>query len=131
MKNPLIPGLLAVLLAGCSTTKPATKPAAEEKIHQRGWIGGEFKLARKTSLRLNPFGPREGFIAAFPRGLANSNRAGLFITALSTNAPAHQAGLRAGDLVIAFNHQPVSTLKAFWQCLDRAEPGTSLPIEAW
>src|SRR5438045_104843 len=81
--------LITAFLTGCSTATPKPK-SAEEKIHQRGWIGGEFKLARKTSLRLMPFGPREDFIGVFPPALGKTTRAGLFITALGTNAPAYE-----------------------------------------
>lgn len=120
--------LAAMLLAGCSTTK--SKPEAE-KVHQRGWIGGEFKLARKFSAWNVIFGTRDEFIATLPRGLSSSNRAGILVTAAGGNAPVRQAGLREGDLILALNRQPVTTLKAFRQVVDRTEPGTSLPIAAW
>lgn len=120
--------LFAILLAGCSTTK--SKPEAE-KVHQRGWIGGEFKLARKFSAWNVIFGTRDEFIPTLPHGLSSSNRAGILVAALSSNAPVRQAGLREGDLILALNRQPVTTLKAFRQTVDRAEPGTSLPIAAW
>jgi len=119
---------LAVLLAGCSTTKP--KPEADQ-VHQRGWIGGEFKLARKTTACDIIFGSGDEYISTLPHGLASSNRAGILIIALSSNAPARQAGLREGDLILACNHQPVTTVKAFLQLLDRIEPGTPLPVAAW
>jgi hypothetical protein len=120
--------LAAVLLAGCASTK--SKPEAE-KVHQRGWIGGEFKLARKFSAWNVIFGTRDEFIATLPRGLSSSNRAGILVTAVSSNAPVRQAGLREGDLILALNRQPVTTLKAFRQAVDRTEPGTLLPIAAW
>jgi len=120
--------LAAILLAGCASTK--SKPEAE-KVHQRGWIGGEFKLARKFSAWNVIFGTRDEFIATLPHGLESSNRAGILITAVSSNAPARQAGLCEGDLILELNRQPVTTLKAFRQIVDRAEPGTSLPIAAW
>ncbi|HEX4645366.1 MAG TPA: PDZ domain-containing protein, partial [Verrucomicrobiae bacterium] len=120
--------LAAVLLAGCASTKPKTEA---EKVHQRGWIGGEFKLARKISAWTVIFGSREEFIATFPHGLESSNRAGILITAASSNAPVRQAGLRKGDLILALNRQPMTTLKAFRRMVDRSEPGTSLPINAW
>ncbi len=122
--------LLAVILAGCSTTKTTTEPEAE-KVHERGWIGGEFKLAQKPFRWNTMFGTREEYVGALPRGLGSSNRAGILITALGSNAPARLAGLREGDLILDFNHQPVTTLKAFRQLVDRTDPGTALPITAW
>ena len=120
----------AMLLAGCASTKSKPKPEAE-KIHQRGWIGGEYKLARKISPWTVIFGSRDEFITTLPHGLESSNRTGILITAASSNAPVRQAGLREGDLILALNRQPVTTLKAFRQVVDHSEPGTSLPIAVW
>jgi membrane-associated protease RseP (regulator of RpoE activity) len=123
--------LLAGIFAGCSTTKPKeTKPEAA-KVHQRGWIGGEFKLARKVSVGMILFGSRDELVATLPEGLNSSNRAGILITALGTNTPASQAGLREGDLILACDHHPITSLKAFRQLVDRAEPGKALPVAAW
>jgi PDZ domain len=122
--------MVAVLVSGCSTTNTKSKPEPEE-VHQRGWIGGEFKLARRTTAGDVFFGSADEHISTLPHGLGSSNRAGILITALSSNTPARQAGLRKGDLILACNHQPITTVKAFYQLLDRTEPGTSLPIAAW
>jgi hypothetical protein len=120
--------LLAAMVAGCSTAKP--KPEAKT-IHERGWIGGEFKLAQSPFRWNTMFGTREEYVYELPRGLASSNHAGILITALGSNAPARLAGLREGDLILDFNHQPVTTLKAFHQIVDRMDPGTALPVTAW
>jgi hypothetical protein len=133
MKNPLSCSLfclLAILVAGCSTTKHAAKPPPE-KVHERAWIGGEYKLARRSSMGFIPFAPYEEHLDAFPASLGRSNHAGIFISSLSTNAPAYQAGLREGDLVLGINHHPIKSLKAFWHCIDETRPGASVPIEAW
>jgi membrane-associated protease RseP (regulator of RpoE activity) len=122
--------LLGILPAGCATSKPKPVPEAE-KVHERGWIGGEFKLAHRSSGWNWFFGAREEFDSTYPRGLAQSNRAGILITALSTNAPTRLAGLREGDLILTLNQQPITTMKAFRQTVDRTQPGTSLPIAAW
>jgi hypothetical protein len=86
----LLAGLLAAILAsGCASTK--TKQEAEQ-MHERGWIGGEFKLARRTSFGLVLFGTKDEFIAGLPKEVEKTNRAGLLITALSTNAPRGRRG---------------------------------------
>jgi hypothetical protein len=122
--------VFAVSLAGCSTSK--SKPKTEAvKTHERGWIGGEFELAQKPFTWRTMFGTREEFVAILPRGLASSNRAGILITALCSNVPAREAGLREGDLILDLGNQPVTTLKAFRRSVDRARPGTSLPVTAW
>ena len=48
-----------------------------------------------------------------------------------TNAPARQAGLREGDLILAVDHKPVTSLKAFHERIDHSRPGTALPVAAW
>ena len=122
--------VFAALLAGCASGKP--KPKAEAaKLHQRGWIGGEFELAQKPFTWRTMFGTREDYVAILPHGLSSSNRAGVLITALASNAPAREAGLREGDLILDLGHQPVTTLKAFRQSIDRTQPSTSLPVTAW
>ncbi len=126
---PLLAGLLAAVLAGgCATSK--SKPEAE-KVHERGWIGGEFKLARRPSFSLFLFGTKDEFISGLPKEVVKTNRAGILITALGTNAPARQAGLREGDLILAVDHKPVKSLKAFHEAIDRSRPGTALPVAAW
>src|ERR1041385_582503 len=131
MKNPLFCLCLALIVtAGCSTTKHAAKPAKEEKIHERAWIGGQYKLARRSSMWI-PFAPSEPHLDAFPASLGHSNRAGIFIKSLSTNTPAYQAGLREGDLILAVDHQPIKSLRAFWHSIEASHPGAALPVEGW
>jgi hypothetical protein len=126
--GPRVGLLLLCLLAGLPAGWSATQSKTEAKpVHQRGWIGGEFKLARKFVL----LGTQGEYVPALPSGLARSYRAGILITALSSNAPASQAGLRQGDLILACAHQPVTTLKAFRRLVDRTEPGSRLPLTAW
>jgi len=122
----LLPGLLALALAGCASSKSHAKPEAE-KIHQRGWIGGEYMLAHRIWL----FGTRDPYLAAMPPGMTRSNRFGVVITGLSSNAPVRLAGLREGDLIIACGHQPVRTMKDFRWRVDHAEPGSVLRFTAW
>jgi PDZ domain len=121
--------ILTLALAGCSATKSkaSAKPGAETH-QQRGWIGGKFEAVGVTQhflgLPLPPENP-------MPHGTIYTNGTGLLITALGTNTPAHQAGLGAGDLIVALNHQPITTLKAFRKQVDAAKPGSPLAVTAW
>ena len=127
----------AILLVGCATTNKAASDTAKakatdkEKVHERGWIGGEFKLARRPSFGIFMFGSKEEFIDGMPKDLGKSNRTAVLITSLGTNAPARQAGLREGDLIFAVDHKPVKSLKAFHERIDHSRPGTALPVVAW
>jgi serine protease Do len=46
---------------------------------------------------------------------------GLLITGVDEQAPAWQQGLRSGDLITEINQQPVSTLEAFYQILEKPD----------
>lgn len=105
----LILGALLLLSAGCATDREHKTPA-----RQRGWVGGEYRLARST----------------LPRELKNKKTA-LLVTALARNTPAHLAGCREGDLILEIKGNPVTNLKSFRQIIDSAEPGTTLPVKIW
>jgi len=113
MKLPTILCACVVVFAtGCSSSKA---------VKERGWIGGEYKLARTPrAFQSAPVVP------AFPRHLQQS--AGLFIVAVPTNSPLASAGLRAGDLILELDHKPVERLDAFWKRVNACEPGALLPI---
>jgi hypothetical protein len=117
----LLPGALLVLFSGC-----ASGPPKAEITHQRGWIGGEYQLARPAR-----FWHSSGVVNAFPKALRPAQKAGLLVTALSTNTPASLAGLREGDLILQINHQPVTDLSSFRRTIDGTAPGTLLPVQAW
>src|SRR5580692_8598655 len=100
-------GAVVAALSGCGTTK-------EKAVSERGWVGGEFKTVR-----------------AFPKPLAPRPKAAILVAALGTNTPARAAGLRAGDLILALDHQPVGQLSDFRRKIDASEPGTLLPVTAF
>ncbi len=106
---PLLLGLVAVILTGCSSPKPK-----EAVTHQRGWIGGQYQEVRR-----------------FPPGLKHPPKAALLVTALGTNTPARLAGLGEGDLILELNHQPATRLRGFYRTIDGSEPGTLLPVKTW
>ena len=114
-------GAAILLSAGCATKNPA-----EKSVHQRGWIGGEYKLARQPRWM-----GRWDTIDAFPGRLKDKQRTGILVTALSCNTPARMAGLQEGDLILEFDHQPVTRLADFRRTIDRLEPGTSLPVNVY
>src|SRR2546427_9088066 len=84
-------GAMALVITGCCSAKPK-----EAAIHQRGWIGGEYKI-----------------VGMFPAGLKHKQHSAVLVTALNTNTPASLAGLNEGDLIVELNHQPAAGIKRF------------------
>ena len=125
--------LAVASLTGCATG--GSKPKAQQ-ILERGWIGGEYKLAEKPSagrtLRsLVPFTSSEDAKMIFPPGLPQTNQAGILIASLATNSPAGEAGLQEGDLVLSCAGKGVTTLRSFQKAIDRSTPGALLPVTVW
>jgi hypothetical protein len=116
---------VAVLLTGCASNKRDKPPQV------RGWIGGEYKVARKWSFH-RQFSWNWSVVndPAFPESALHSSRA-IKLVALSTNTPAYVAGLRVNDLVLEADHQRVDRLQDFWKKIDPQKPGTLLPLKVY
>jgi hypothetical protein len=119
----VLPILCVGLLSGCASPK-------EKPVSQRGWIGGEYKLARKQSFA-TAMSASPAVIGCLPKELAAKQKAAILITSLNTNAPAQAAGLRKDDLVLELNHQPVTRLRDFRRIIDRCEPGGTLAVKVY
>ena len=117
----LTAGCLAVLLAGC---------AGPKKVSQRGWIGGEYVLAKPNTF-WTVFNNSGGVRGSLPASLKSTQRSAVQITGMTTNAPAEVAGLRKGDFVLEVNHHPITSLQRFRKTIDRSAPGTLLTVKAY
>src|SRR4026208_154145 len=104
-----IPSFLSALALGCSLAMAKEKP-----IHERGWIGGEYKVVK-----------------VFPPGFSNAPKAAVLVTALNTNTPAGLAGGDAGALTLDRTHQAATKLQTLRRTIDKCEPGTLLPVKIW
>jgi hypothetical protein len=105
--------ILAAIAVGCSSTKSNEKPKSDH-VSLRGWIGGQYEK-----------------VDNMPQELRKTQKAGLLLTELSSQSPMGVAGLKAGDLVLELNHQPVCSLRKFYKTVDATPPGTVLPMKAW
>ena len=114
LTTPVCVAAVSLLFSGC---------AAHPRSQDRGWIGGEYKLAKLPS----PWSSLDT-APAFPRELQSRQPAGILVTALSSNAPAFVAGIRPGDLVLKVEDQPASKLSMFRRSIDRERPGHPLAI---
>ena len=130
LKNEVLPLFLVLLFASASCLASENSvPRDKDKKppeHHRGWIGGEYRLARR---HWSWFDTTDA-VLAFPNALTNTQK-GLLITALSTNTPAYIAGLREADLILELDHEKISSLAAFRRKIDRAKPGSTLALRAY
>ncbi len=53
---------------------------------------------------------------------------GVLVVGVEPESPAVQAGLREGDIIVAFKNQPVASIDQFQRCLGAAEIGVTSPI---
>src|SRR5690348_13276801 len=121
--------LFLVALFASASCFGSDKSASKDKQppeHHRGWIGGEYRLARR---HWNWFDTTDAVIA-FPKALTNTQK-GVLITALATNTPAYLAGLREADLILEVDHEKIPSLAAFRKKIDRTTPGSSLALRAY
>ena len=118
-----LPLLLVGFLTGCASPK-------EKPVSQRGWIGGEYKQARQQGV-VTAMSASPAVAGCLPKELAAKRAGAILITALSSNTPVATAGLRANDLVLEINNQPVTQLKTFRSVIDGCEPGSTLAVKAY
>lgn len=109
-------GVLALMATGC---------ASKQVTHQRGWIGGDYLVAKRTPCTTSD---RHGVVPAFPRQLEGSQRAAIFVSGVYSNTPLASAGIRPGDLILAVDQQPVEKLAAFHRIIDQATPGSAVSV---
>ena len=123
---------LAAKLASCALVILLTDGAGakEKTVSQRGWIGGEYVLA-KPSTFLVAMACSPGTTGSLPKTLQHTQNAAILITKLETNTPAYLAGFRQGDFVLELNHRPTTSLGGFRRSVDRSEPGTELSAKVW
>src|SRR5690242_6664201 len=95
----LIFGAVAWLAAGLGS-HAAPKPTLE-----RGWIGGQYEVTRS--------GP-------VPAG----HKKIVYVKQIYPGTPAAEAGLEPGDVILAWNRQPILDMQAFRRAIDSALPGS-------
>ncbi len=123
--------LLLIVLFTFASSFGSEKSASKDKDkkppeHHRGWIGGEYKVARRHW----SWSDTTDAVVAFPKPLTNTQK-GILITALSTNTPAYLAGLREADLILELDHQKIISFADFRRKIDQAKPGASLAVQIY
>ena len=117
LKTSCILLTMVALASGCASHAPAP-------THLRGWIGGEYLAARTNCSSATVFFSPTRYAATRFRAATN----GIILDKLGTNTPAGAAGLRAGDVIVEMNGQPVPSLQEFHKKIDASVPGSSLPM---
>ena len=82
---------------------------------QRGWIG--VSIGEVT----------EELAAAFKR----KNEEGALISQVLENSPAQKAGIKAGDIVLKFNDEPIKEVRDLPKAVAQAEVGAQHTVEVW
>lgn len=122
----LLIGLLVSASAPAAEKSSKKEKSKEATEHHRGWIGGQYKLAKRHWSWVDT----SDAVFAFPKSLTNTYK-GLVITTLSTNTPAYLAGLREADLILELNGEKTTSLSRFRNKIDHAKPGDALCIRAF
>ena len=61
--------------------------------------------------------------------IINPNRQGITITAVTENSPAAKAGIEAGDIILSYNKEKISTPQVFSQTIAELPIGQNLELE--
>src|SRR5688572_11382370 len=119
MKQNLTPlAFLLLLLAGC---------ASHKIVHERGWVGGSYARAipaNKIFIQADA-GP---IIQALPEPVREKQKTAILITDLDEQTPLHKSGCREGDLILALNQTPVTSIRDYLQTIDQTTPGSTLQL---
>lgn len=103
---------------------PAAVIAAPKKLHQRAWLGGEFKLATRGG---EPVSPTR--VGAFPQEL--QQHSGVFVSAVHAGTPLAAAGVVVGDLIIGLDDRPVTYAKALRSAVEARAPGDRIRLAVY
>ncbi len=125
--------IFLVVFLGSFASQAAEKDKTKEKPrHERGWIGGEYRVATARTFPHKWFPNNEIFYDKdFPTSVSQTQKTGIFIKHLGTNTPARLAGLQKDDLIVALNGQPVTSLQKFRRIIDHSKPGELLRVTAY
>ncbi|MGH8003313.1 MAG: PDZ domain-containing protein, partial [Limisphaerales bacterium] len=84
---------------------------------------------------LTPAYPVEGFLGITASDLTQEQKKrfnveeGAYVGYVTGGSPADAAGLKTGDLILAFDGKPVSDADDLYQRIRRTEPGKEVPVE--
>ena len=121
----VIIGCCLFLLPGCTANKP---------ILERGWIGGEYLESNPSffpKMTSNYFASDGDVIPALPEAIRQDQSSAVFVSRVFDNTPLKNAGIEAGDLIVAINDRKVEGLDCFREMVDQCEPGEEISISLY
>ena len=98
--------------------------ASSKRLEQRAWLGGEFWQASRGDGSISSTQVR-----AFPLDL--KQRGGVLVISVRSETPIAKGGLEAGDLILAVDAKPVTSLKALRRAIDSHGPGDLVRLSVW
>ena len=81
----------------------------------RGWLGVHIQHVDET----------------LAEALGLEDAKGALVASVMEDGPAHAAGLRPGDVILAFNGRPVDTMKDLPRIVAEVDSGTEIEMDVW
>lgn len=101
-----------IILAATFFAATCQSNATEKPIYERGWIGGEYQLAKRTLV-------------------LHGWRSAVYVKQVFPDTPAAHSGLQPGDLILSVDGRAVTELRGFRRLVDTAKPGSRTTIAVW
>ena len=127
-----VPNVPSATSAAEQKPKPPSHPSEPEQLQGR-------LLKLPVKLGNQPNSAQSGFLGvemeavelplALSLGLPKAD--GAFVLNMVTGAPAAQAGVRVGDIIVGLNDRAVSTMDDVRQRISTFAPGTEVTVEVW
>lgn len=111
---------LVILATGCAGKKVAL---------ERGWVGGDFLVAKRPSWNVPADDPK--IVPALPKELASTQKSAIFVSQVYSNTPLAVAGFHAGDLILGIDHRQVEKLPSFHKIIDHHRPGSTVSVSVF
>lgn len=115
---------LRLILALLGLILPVMATGGPRKLEHRAWLGGELKLAKPGAEMFS-----ETRVGALPRDL--KQRSGIFVSAVHPGTPLAAAGVLAGDLILAIDDKPMTSMKAIQRAVESRSPGDTIRISVY
>jgi S1-C subfamily serine protease len=141
--NKLIVSILAAAALGGAAASAAAQTADPEALEQRladaqrrledaarevAELSGEAAAAGHGEFEIFLPGPRRAMLGVNLGG-TEPNGGGVRVEGVSPGGPAAEAGVKSGDVIVAFQSKPVATGRELVKAMEAIEPGQKVALE--